>query len=392
MPLAGPLGWAASAVDWMAATGRGRLHLYEQPVVVDGAIPIVWGEEAGQAPPLYRRSCAPGAVVAELPEGTVIGPGGAVVTSDGCVLADQIAAVDRAPARHRVWRGSSRAPVHLPGTAAVVAATGGPGGPFGSFLTDTLPRLQLIRDAGIEPDHWIVSGAEQPWHREGLDAAGIDPDAVHLTRWDRPVRAERLIVPSRPGPGPVIAPWARQRLRRLLHAPDRRGTERLLLSSTAAPEHQLVNEPVLAALLADFGFTRVVLEHHHFAEQVKLIGQARCIVATRSAALTHLLHAPAGGTVVEIAPGTGGGPDIGAIAAVADWEHYIVPAAIADPPDDLDPAIEALAVAPGAVLGALAQTLPGIRMRPPRPAAGARLRHPAARRPEPTTAEGPARA
>lgn len=356
-----PAGVAASALDWMAATGHGRLHLYEQPVMVERSEPD--GARLGKEQRLqhYHRYCAPAAVVAELPDASVIGACGAVVTSDGCVVADQIASFDRAMAGHRVWQRHGGSEVRLAGTAAVVAGAGS-GDRFRQFLTDTLPRIQLVRDAGLEPDHWIVAGGAEPWQRQGLQAASIDPDTVHTARWERPLRVERLIVPSRTGFTQATAPWARVRLRRLLEAPSRLGPDRLLLASSASEAYRLRNESGLAALLADFGFTPVVLEHLRFEEQAALIGRARCIVATHSAALSHLLHAPAGGTLIEIAPSAVLKPDYAVIADLAGWRHRFLPADTVDVPGG-DETIEYLDVDPAAVVASLAGFLPGLRGR-----------------------------
>jgi capsular polysaccharide biosynthesis protein len=381
---AAPEGVAASALDWMAATGHGRLHLYEQPVMIERARPVVLGAHSGRLAGWQRRHCAPAAVVAELPDAAVIGPSGAVITSDGCVLADQIASPDRAVAGHRVWRGSSgAAQVRLGGTVAVVAA-GGPGDGPRHLIADTLPRIQLVRDAGLEPDHWIVTGSSELWERQAFETVDIDPDSVHIARWDRLIRAERLIVPSRSGSAAAPAPWARERLRRALNAGSRSGRDRLLLCGTRADEHRMRAETHLADVLADYGFTAVTLEALHFQEQIERVGQAGCIVSTHRQALTHLLHAPPGGVLIEIAPAANLKSDYAAIASLAEWRHRYLPVGVTEAPDGLDFPVEELHIEPETVLAALAEVLPGGGWR----SVGAGIGANAAHQPAHSSAEG----
>lgn len=64
-----------------------------------------------------------------------------------------------APEHHPVWSAPPQPVHHVTGTAAVVAARGAATN-FSHFLADTLPRVQLVRDAGIPVDTWIVSSLD----------------------------------------------------------------------------------------------------------------------------------------------------------------------------------------------------------------------------------------
>jgi len=79
-------------------------------------------------------------------------------------------------------------------------------------------------------------------------------------------------------------------------------TRRLYLSRAGVRLRRTDNEDEIAAALAARGFETVRPETLGHADQVRLFGEAETIVATGGAALTNLLFAPPGGTVVETSP------------------------------------------------------------------------------------------
>lgn len=328
----GPCGRADNATDWIAATGRGRLHLYEPPAMAER--PPMPEHHSGNyaSPRQLQRFTTPAAYVAELPDAAVCTTDGAVVCDDGTVPVDLLTAWDRTPTGHPVWNinGTERAR-HLPGTSAVVAARGAADN-FAHFLADTLPRIQLVRDTGIAVDHWILSARHHRWQREALERIGIDPDRVHTTTEHPLIRAERLLVPARTGFAPMCAPWARERLRRLLAVtdPPTRG-RRIVISRASARRRRLRNEPALTQALAKTGLDTVDFERIGIDDQINLIAHSTDIIAVHGAALAHLLHAPAGGRVIEIAPEGEIHPEYWGLAALANWNHHLIPAPAVSP-------------------------------------------------------------
>ena len=91
------------------------------------------------------------------------------------------------------------------------------------WLTDVLPRLELLRRAGAEPEAYLVNRSTR-FQRDMLDHLGITADRCleypHL-------RADELIVPSLPDANlktpPWVVPWLRsQFLPDDIEAPHRR--------------------------------------------------------------------------------------------------------------------------------------------------------------------------
>ncbi|MGH4022434.1 MAG: glycosyltransferase family 61 protein [Pseudonocardiaceae bacterium] len=311
------VGRTATAADWVTATGQGHVHTLAPPTLVNRPRLDHADIGASASARKVQRFVAPAAQVVELPHAQVWGPDGTVLTADGCVVEDLIRAWGQATEDHPVWAAPSLPPHEVRGTAAVIAARGAATN-FSHFLADTLPRIQLVRDTGIEIDTWIVSSRDRRWQRDGLDLAGIPADrTIALT--DIPwISARTLVVPSRTGFAPTTAPWARDRLTNLLQPGTRPREHRILISRQRAPRRRLHNEDDVLDRLARHGFERVDFDTIPLAEQIRTIHESRTIVAVHGAALGHLLHAPRTGRVVEIANPNVIHPDYWGLAALAN--------------------------------------------------------------------------
>lgn len=323
LPTFHPVGRVATAAQWVSAIGHGHVHTVADPVLVSRPhLPDCNDPTSVQK---VQRFVAPAAQVAELPSAQVWSPDGIVITSDGCVVEDLTRAWGMAFEDHPIWEAEPVPAHHVTGTAATVAARGAATN-FSHFLADTLPRIQLIRDAGIDIGTWIVSSLDQPWQREGLALAGI-PIGKTVSLTESPlISADTLVVPSRTGFAPMTAPWAREKLVRLLCVPARPHRRQILISRNRADRRRLLNEDEVLDLLVPHGFERVDFDYTPLAEQIRIIHESRTIVTAHGSALGHLLHAPPGGHVVEIANPHLVRPDIWGLAALAGWRHAIAPA------------------------------------------------------------------
>ncbi|MGH3450391.1 MAG: glycosyltransferase family 61 protein [Haloechinothrix sp.] len=268
------------------------------------------------------------------------------------MVEDLTRAWGRAFEDHPVWTAAATPAYDIPGVAAVIAARGAATN-FSHFLADTLPRIQLIRDSGTDVDTWIVSSVDHTWQRDGLDRAGIPVSrviALTETPW---ISARTLLVPSRTGFAPLTAPWARDRLTRLLELEPRRRHRKLLLSRSQATRRRLLNEDQLFEALAPCGYERVHFDGMPLIDQLRLIHESTDIVATHGSALGHLLHAPRGGHVVEIVNPSIVPPDARGLAAVAGWTHTLIPATPTPGLDDTEVVNQDLHVDVDALVGCL---------------------------------------
>jgi capsular polysaccharide biosynthesis protein len=116
------------------------------------------------------------------------------------------------------------------------------------------------------------------------------------------VQAEKLLVPGLPDFN-VTAPWtvafARERLlpAGLGVVPGRR----IYLTRGDKRNNRIVrNEPEVMDALGDRGFTVLDTATLSVAEEISTFGEAECIVAPHGAALTNILFASPGASVIEL--------------------------------------------------------------------------------------------
>ena len=174
-------------------------------------------------------------------------------------------------------------------------------GNYYHFLTDVLPRLELLRRAGARPDAYLVDRTTR-FQRDLLDHLGLTADRCLGTAKYPHLRAEELVVPSLPDDNlttpPWIVPWLRsQFLPDTVPAPHRR-----LYVGRGGTRHtrRVENEAELLAALNPLGFESIDPGALSPAEQVRAFAEAECIVGPHGAGLTNLAFAPPGAAVVEL--------------------------------------------------------------------------------------------
>src|SRR5262245_41878777 len=163
-------GFSPSGADWVTATGQGEIYPVERAAIVRCPSPL-----AGSVAKLTKLGSyiSPAASVARLPNAHCIGNEGVIVTADGMLLLSTIQRFAIPVAANAAW---NHPPPSSPesvfdGDLAVMTHHGPHN--FVHVLTDGLPRIWLVRKAGIEPDAWVVPAHPQPWFSELLDLVGI---------------------------------------------------------------------------------------------------------------------------------------------------------------------------------------------------------------------------
>jgi capsular polysaccharide biosynthesis protein len=250
-----------------------------------------------------RDVTIPEVVTMELPGGRVLGPHGAVVTSDGLLVhsASTYFGTSR-PGRHPLFLHPLTPPVdRVAGRVAVLASRGD--GNYYHFLTDVLPRLGVLESSpGTAPvDRFLVPYAAA-FQRELLTRAGVAPEQVLDSTQHPHVQAEVLVVPglaARDLQAPSwVVPWLRERLL----AGSVPGPRARLYVTRGHEQHtrRVINEDEVLALLTSRGFTPVDPAAMTVAEQVEAFSGADAVVAPHGAALANLVFASPGTRVVEL--------------------------------------------------------------------------------------------
>ena len=268
--------------------------------------------------PRYEEAVPP-AFVLELPQGRLYADNWdsvAVIARDGRLVGDVSFQHNRkgwqltSPAENNIFQQRYfRPPLRLAGTLCSLLGGGGAAmGNYYHWLIDSLPRLHLLRAAGLLPsvDYYLIYDKQHRFAVEMLLTMGIRDEQIIDVRTHPHVQAERLLVttPVR-GHGNHTPDWAGAFLRDVfLPAPPvaRSFSPYVYISRRDAQMRQVLNEPAVEAVLREFGFETYTLSGLSFAEKRALFSQARLIVSPIGAGLANLVFAPPGMPVLELLP------------------------------------------------------------------------------------------
>ena len=234
----------------------------------------------------YLPGRYPDTFIVCIPEGRVAGGKGAVVTHDDKLLYD--VSVDwsaglRDAGRHPLLREKKlpRAK-RLAGTSAVLATSESAG--FFHWMTDALPRLEILQRAGSIPwsgiDHLLI-GEGCRTIRESLRLLGFDDSKHVVTRRDTHFACDSLIVPSFHGAPGNVPPWAIEFLRKqfLTSLPFPGSKRRIYVSRSKASGRRIDQRGRNSSIFASRGFVRVELEEISLSAQIALFAEAEAVVA-----------------------------------------------------------------------------------------------------------------
>jgi capsular polysaccharide biosynthesis protein len=197
---------------------------------------------------------------------------------------------------------------HLAGTVAYLSNTWVDN--YYHWLQLTLPFIRLYRQMRPECriDHYYVGESRiRSLQVETLARLGIGEEQIVT----RPCTGDRMLAALCRRPVQHCGfnyrdVFGHDFVRSLFVPPaemrDRKGPARLYVTRGQAHMRRILNEPELIAFLGGHGFSPVSLEGRSVAEQADLFWQAEAIVGMHGAALTNLIFARPGTTVVEIFP------------------------------------------------------------------------------------------
>jgi len=238
--------------------------------------------------------------VATLPNARVLCRSGAVIGPDDTFIADVSETFFSEPSAHPIFLSPKLPRVtRLEGSVAVLAT-------FRSdiyyhWIFDTLPRLQLLQEAGIDYDK-IVVPMRSRFQRESLALLGLTEERL-LPDPGLHVEAARLIVPTLPGMVGNPPAWACAFLRRSFVSQLReRGDNerRIYVARGKGSTRRILNEDELLRVLQREGFEIVLPEQMSFLEQVALFDQAQIVVGAHGSGLSNLVFCREGAHVVEL--------------------------------------------------------------------------------------------
>jgi len=245
-------------------------------------------------------------VVAELPDGRVLGPHHALIAGNGELVQDlSIYFGTRRPREHPLFlHPFPGEPVHIAGRLGVLASRGDVN--YYHFLIDVLPRLAVLAACPeIEPpSRWYVPAASR-FQRELLERVGLTGDRIVDATTVPHVRADTLVVPAPPALTVVNPPWVVGHLRETLLEPGLArvpGRGIYVTRGASANNRAVRNEDAVIAALQQRGFDIVDPGQMSVSDQIRAFAEADVIVSAHGAALVNLVFASPGATVIELFP------------------------------------------------------------------------------------------
>lgn len=200
-------------------------------------------------------------------------------------------------------------PQEVDGTVFSLLSGGGAGeGNFFHWLIDSLPRLHLIREAGLldQIDYFLVYDKTRRFMLDTLAPLGIGPEKLLDLSTHRHLRARRLVVTSTVRGRLTHTPsWALQFLRDTMlpaATPRESFSPYIFVSRRDARFRHILNEPEVEAMLLEYGFQTHVLTPYSQAEKVALFAQAKVVVTTVGAGLTNLIFCQPDAQIIELLP------------------------------------------------------------------------------------------
>jgi len=178
------------------------------------------------------------------------------------------------------------------------------------FLIEALPRVELLRRAGIKPD-WYYIAAGYSYQREILQTLGIPLEKVIQPSNHVALQAETLIVPA---PRFYCAmdwgvnDFAARGLDFIAEAftagvPDG-GRKRLYIRRGNARTRSVINEiQAVEMLKREFGFSCITPDEMTVKEQAAVFHQAELVVGMHGAGLSNLVFCRPDTVVVELFAG-----------------------------------------------------------------------------------------
>ncbi|MBT9393586.1 glycosyltransferase family 61 protein [Hymenobacter sp. NST-14] len=319
-----PGGVHGSSRELAARPGSGAAYFgvvpgYTSYLTVPDAFYALASEFSGLHGKPHRQEKVPPAFVVELTNGRLYADNFdsvAIMAADGYLVGDvsfQYSSQHWSlcpPQDNNIFRQAYfEPPLEIAGTVCSLLSGGGAAsGNYYHWLIDSLPRLHLVREAGLleAVDYFVVYDKTTSFVRETMAALGIGPERLLDVATHPHLRARTLLATSSVRGNLTHTPtWALDFLRcHLLPPPpvERRFGPRIYISRRDAPGRRILNEPALEALLRAYGFETHVLTPYSQAEKTALFAQAQVVVAAVGAGLANLVFSPAGAQLIELFP------------------------------------------------------------------------------------------
>ncbi len=196
-----------------------------------------------------------------------------------------------------------RTPVRLHGSTFICITEGS--SVFTHWLLDTMPRFKIAEMGGFsigDFDNIVLVTAQASFHREGLEALGIDKQKIHVRNKLGPlIECDSFCVASTPRKLYAADPWMYEFIGNIFDvAPIEKPNRRIFIGRGASKRRPLFNEAELRPLLDEFGFDIVDPGSMSVRDMAQLCARCSHVVGAHGAGLSNLVFLPPGGKVLEL--------------------------------------------------------------------------------------------
>ena len=172
------------------------------------------------------------------------------------------------------------------------------------WFADALCKLEVVTD--LLRERILLLPHEfrtRDFVSRSLEAFGVQ--RIQFIAAEEVVRCRKLILPTPVAPSghfreEIIQSVRGQLLEHFVPAAERRSDRRIYISRERAPKRKIANEPDVRAVLEKFGFETLHAEDLLFADQVKVMSEARYLVSNHGAGLTNMLFMSPRASVFEL--------------------------------------------------------------------------------------------
>jgi capsular polysaccharide biosynthesis protein len=270
-------------------------------------LPAVLGGEVHPVFARNQRIMSPPTFVARIPGARVYGDCGAVITPDDRLLEEVSIEVTRSGFTHSVFsRYRLSSATSLDGLSAVLATSGRMN--YSHWMFDTLPRLRLLREAGIrleDVQHFLVGEFGARFQRETAEILGIPAGRFVPCSASAHYRCGELLVPSLAGVSGHPPAWVGDFLRETFlgadtPVPPAGAGRKIYVSRAGARFRRVLNEEEVTRALTAVGFEVVRLETLSVREEARLFASADVVVAPHGAGCANAVFCRPGTAFIEI--------------------------------------------------------------------------------------------
>ena len=224
--------------------------------------------------------------------------GGEVFSDYGVILKDRKLISDLSPImgsgrleqHEALWLSDLGRSSYIAGRVAVISSHAHQR--YYHWLFDILPRIEILRQSGLQFDR-LIANSQMAYQRETLTALGI-ADVSNPQPHFRIV-AEKLLVPSLPGPLGVPSPFAIRFLRDAFGL-TAKPVRKLYVARGDALTRRVTNEARIINALP--GFEVVLLDGMSVIEQARLFAEAAIVIGPHGAGLSNIVFMQPGGRVI----------------------------------------------------------------------------------------------